>query len=212
MAVEFEATWCGTELGDYRPCGGTYEYYPYHTLPILDASRFTGAFDWIPMHGMVAPGQVALLADLDRQLAAVGLALPIDFVKYHSFTDLSQTLVAVSGTGCWTTLLRPNPDEAEELDLRSRNYPIPSPAEPGAFLIRFLIGQQDCVTWYLYLRPTGETFVVLAYGLEFEVDDDGTPAYLRPGTFPSFLYPNEYGGFAKIYWCAPSFEVFAYRF
>ena len=212
MTVAFEATWPGTELGTYRPCGGTYERYPYSSVPILDASRFAGAFDWLPDPGTIDPAQVALLADLDQQLATVGLALPLDFVLYHTHTELSQTLVAVSGTGCFSTLLGSSPEESEDRPLPFRNYLIPSPVDPGAFLLQFLNDQQDCVTWYLYLRPTGETFVVHAYGLEFEVDDEGTPAYLRPGTFPPFLSPHDYEAFAKIFWCAPSFEQFAYRF
>jgi hypothetical protein len=215
MTVEFEATWPGIELGDYRACGGTYEDYPYSSLPILDNSQFTGHFDWLPDHGGVDPAQSACIAELDRQLGAARLALPVDFVRYHTHANLSWTLVRVSGTGCGCTLLAPYPDESQDLEdlpLRFRNHLIPSPAEPGAYLIRFLADQQDCLTWYLYLRPPDETFVVHSYGLEWEVDDDGTPAYLRPGVFPKYLQPAEQVGFAKIFWCAPSFEQFVYRF
>jgi hypothetical protein len=197
MTVDFEAMWCGTNLGDYRPCSSTYERYPYSSIPILDASRFTGSFEWIVAHGTIDAAKVASMEALSRQLAAVGLTLPRDFVRYHTHVDLSRTLEAVSGTGCWSTV----PEQ-----------PIPSPVEPGALLVRFLNDQQDCVTWYLYLRPSGEVFVAHAYGLEFEVDDEGTPAYLRPGTFPTYLDARDYEAFAKIYWCAPSFEQFAYRF
>ena len=215
MTIEFEATWPGTKLGEYRACGGTYEHYPYNSLPILDDSQFTGNFDWLSDHGAVDPAQSACIADLDRQLGAARLALPVDFVRYHTYTNLSHTLVRVSGTGCFCTLLAPYPDESQDLEdlpLRFRNHLIPSPAEPGSYLTQILADQQDCLTWYLYLRPSGETFVVHAYGLEWEVDDDGTPAYLRPGVFPKYLQSAEQVGFAKIFWCAPSFEQFAYRF
>ena len=47
--------------------------------------------------------------------------------------------------------------------------------------------------WYLYLRPSGETFVVHSY---YSLED------LPAGEEAS----------AKIFWCAPSFEQFAYRF
>ena len=70
MTFEFETTWPGTELGAYRHCGGTYDFYPYQSVPILDAARFTGDFEWLPVHGAFDPGKAALLADLDRQLAA----------------------------------------------------------------------------------------------------------------------------------------------
>lgn len=196
MTVEFQATWCATDLGDYRPCTSTYERYPYSCVPILDESRFTGAFDWIQASGAIDPAMVAKMEDLNRQLAAVRLALPHDFVTFQTRTELSGVLDAVSVTGCWSSL---------------SEHPIPSPVEPGAFLIGFLNDQQDCVTWYLYLRPSGETFVAHAYGLEYALDDD-TPANLHPGMFPANLDPEDYDEYARIYWCAPSFEQFAYRF
>jgi hypothetical protein len=197
MPVEFQATWCGTGLGAYRPCPHTYERYPYSSVPILDDARFTGVFDWIHAPDTIDPVKVARVEDLNRQLAAVGLALPQDFLTFHSRSALSGVLDAVSVTGCWSSL---------------SEQPIPSPAEPGAFLVRFLNDQQDCATWYLYLRPSGDSFVVHAYGLEFPVDDEETPAYRRPGAFPAYLDPGEYEEFARIYWCAPSFEEFVYRF
>jgi hypothetical protein len=137
VAFEFEATWPGTGLGEYRACATTCERYPYGSVPILDDSRFTGAFDWVQVPGILDPAKATLMADLDRQLATVGLALPHDFMRYHTYTDLSRTLEAVSGTGCYSTVSQ---------------QPIPSPGEPGAFLVRFLNDQQDRVTWYLYLR------------------------------------------------------------
>jgi hypothetical protein len=60
-------------------------------------------------------------------------------------------------TGCWTDI----------------SQPLPSPVEPGAFLVRFLRDQQDCVIWYLYLRPSGETFVVHSH-LDLRVRVPGT--------------------------------------
>ncbi|MFD8914474.1 hypothetical protein [Streptomyces sp. NPDC059575] len=66
--------------------------------------------------------------------------------------------------------------------------PFPSPVEPGAFLVRFLQDQQDCVIRYLYLRPSGKAFVV--YSVLYDLDDQQ----------PTIL------------WCAPSFEEFAHRF
>lgn len=63
-------------------------------------------------------------------------------------------------TGCWTDV----------------SDPLPSPVEPGAFLVRFLRDQQDCVIWYLYLRPSGEVFVVHSWlddAYEYEARRDG---------------------------------------
>ena len=73
----------------------------------------------------------------DPTLHAVGVALPEDFVGFYSWDGWADELDNASVTGCWTRL-----------------GPLPafSPAEPGAFLVRFMADQQDCVTWYLYLR------------------------------------------------------------
>ncbi len=46
---------------------------------------------------------------------------------------------------------------------RARRHTCQRPAEPGAFLVRFLRDQQDCVIWYLCLRPPGERFVVRSH-------------------------------------------------
>lgn len=178
MSVEFQTGWCATDLGNYRPCRGTYERYPYESIPTIDAARFIGTFDWIDDQGEIDPDGVAKMEGLNRQLAEVGLALPPDFVTFQTLTELSEILDAVSVTACWSSL---------------SEKPIPSPAEPGAFLIRFLTDQQDCVMWYLYLRPSGETFVVHSY---YSLED--LPAGEKAA--------------AKIFRCAPSFEHFAYRF
>ena len=102
--VEFQTGWCATDLGDYRPCRGTYEQNPYGSIPTLDASRFTGAFDWIDDQGEIDPEAVAKMEDLNRQLAAVGLVLPADFVTFQTLTELSEILDAVSVTCCWSSL------------------------------------------------------------------------------------------------------------
>jgi hypothetical protein len=153
-----------------------WERYPYDGVPPLDPGRFTGRFDWIDEPRSPDPDGRAVVAQLDRELGAAGLALPRDFVTYETHTPLRHLLVEISSGWSGRSLT-------------------PSPVEPGAFLLQFLSDQQDCVTWYLYLRP-GETFVVHAYGLDFE--DDGGP------------YTEE-EDFRTIFWCAPSFEQFAYR-
>ena len=80
------------------------------------------------------PAEGTLTANLDRQCATVGLALPHDFMWYHTYTDVSRTLGAVSRTGCYST---------------GSQQPTPGPGEQGAFLLRFLNDQQDGILWYL---------------------------------------------------------------
>jgi hypothetical protein len=187
----FSAAWCATDLGEYRACRGTYERYPYESLPPLDSSRCTGAFQWLGRAGDLLPGNVAELTGLATDLMTSGLVLPQDFVTFQTRSNLYGVLDSVSVTGCWTDI----------------SAPLPSPVDPGAFLVRFLRDQQDCVIWYLYLRPLGEPFVVhshLDYELEYEARRDGwhTETDLDDAQEQR----------AAICWCASSFEEFAYRF
>jgi hypothetical protein len=168
--VTFPAIWCGMNL---VRCG-------YDGVPPLDPARFTGQFDWLDEPRHPDPHGAALIANLGRELATAGLTLPQDFVTYHTHLPLRRLLTDMCSG--WS-----------DLSLTSKPL-LPSPAERDAWLLRFLSDQQDCVTWYLYLRPN-QTFVVHAYGLEF-------------GDSP-FHAGNEI--FRKIFWCAPSFEEFAYR-
>lgn len=190
-SVGFDAAWCATDLGKYRACRYTYEEYPYASLPPLDPTRFTGAFQWLGDAGDLLPEQAERLGALAGELKARGLALPQDFVTFQTRRDLHGSLDEVSVTACWTDI----------------SEPLPSPVEPGAFLVRFLRDQQDCVIWYLYLRPSGEAFVVYspvdyAYVYEARRDGEGT------GTDLGDVQQHR----AAIRWCAPSFEEFAHRF
>ncbi|MQY07290.1 hypothetical protein [Actinomadura macrotermitis] len=195
MSLRFPATWCATDLGVHRPSHGTYERYPYEGLPALDASAFTGSFAWFGDLGPIVDEQVAVMNLFAAGLAQYGLALPRDFVTFQTHAKLSRMLDKVSVTCCWSSLSRP----------------MASPVEPGAYLVRFLRDQQDCAFWYLYLRPSAEAFVVHSYELAEHLDylepdegfgsDDEDPPELDPVDLAT-----------KIYWCAPSFEQFAYRF
>jgi hypothetical protein len=187
----FSAAWCATDLGEYRGCRFTYERYPYQSLPPLDSAQFTGAFQWLGEAGDLLPEQVTKLAGLSGDLTIIGLVLPPDFVTFHTSSNLYGSLDKVSVTGCWTDI----------------SEPLPSPVEPGAFLVRFLRDQQDCVLWYLYLRASGETFVVhshLDYEYEYKARLGGEQTHTD--------LDDAQEQAAAIMWCAPSFEEFAYRF
>lgn len=130
------------------------------SLPPLDSDQFTGAFTWLGGAGDPIPRQVRKLNGLAKELSATGLTLPRDFVTFQTSENLYGSLDEVSVTGCWTNL----------------SPPLPSPVEPGAFLVRFFRDQQDCVIWYLYLRPMSEAFVVhsdVDYEFEYEAQRNG---------------------------------------
>jgi hypothetical protein len=155
----FRTAWYATDLGEYRPCRYTYQEYPYEQQAPLDAREFTGHYTWLGEPGPIDPDSAARPADLDAQLTEVGLALPADFVRFYRHDNFRYALDEASVTCCWT-------------DLGQR--PIPSPVEPGSYLVRFFRDQQDCAIWYLYLRPDGEIFVVLSH-VDFE---EATPEEL----------------------------------
>jgi len=131
------------------------------------------------------PEEKARLDVIDEGLAFAGLKLPLDFITYHTRAKLCAQLDAVSVTCCWSQVFGP----------------VPSPVEHDAYLVQFLRDQQDCRAWYLYLRP-GESFIVQSYHLHEYVDPDKT------GYEPEVAVKDLA---AQIYWCAPTFESFAYR-
>ncbi|MFD4695964.1 hypothetical protein [Streptomyces niveus] len=190
-SVGFDAAWHATDLGEYRACRYTYESYSYESLPPLGPDLHTGAFQWFGGVGDVLPEQVVRLDGLAGKLTAGGLTLPQDFVTFQTHANTYLSLDEVSVTGCWTNM----------------SEPLPSPVEPGAVLVRFFRDQQDCVIWYLNLRPTGETFVVfshLDYEYEYEARRDGEAVQTDLDDVEEQR--------AAIFWCAPSFEEFAHRF
>jgi hypothetical protein len=189
FSPDFSAAWCATDLGEYRACHGTYEWYPYESLPPLAPSCCTGAFQWVGGVGELLAENVAKLKDLATDLMASGLVLPQDFVTFQTRSNLRGLLDSVSVTGCWTDI----------------SAPLASPVDPGAFLVRFLRDQQDCVIWYLYLRPLAAPFVVCS-GIDYEYEARGDER--RAGTARG----DAHGQLVPIRWCAPSFEEFACRF
>ncbi|MEV0646634.1 hypothetical protein AB0I28_15355 [Phytomonospora sp. NPDC050363] len=175
--IEFPRVWSATDLGELRPAGAftTYAGWPYETLPSLRPERRDG-FAWAGDAATSAPDaeRLAELETLARSLPP-GIALPESFVRYMSRPALTALLDEVSTTACRTDL----------------SDVIASPVEEGAHLVRFFRDQQDCVFWYLYLRPNGESFVVDSEWSERFADAEGRPEF---------------------FWSAPTIEEFTYRY
>ncbi|MQY15773.1 hypothetical protein SRB5_59640 [Streptomyces sp. RB5] len=189
--IVFARAWCGTDLGEYRPCRSTYERYPYEGLPRIDPADFTGADRRLAGSGEVVPELAVELGELAEGLEAKGVTLPQDFVTFQTDSKLYRLLDEISVTACSTHI----------------SEPLPSPVEPDAYLVRFLRDQQDCVIWYLYLRPSGESFVVHSH-LDYEYEYEARRAGEDTGTDLDDLEEQQ----SAILWCAPSFTEFAYRF
>lgn len=176
MKSPFPPGWWSFDLGDYRPCDSTYELYPYEALPPLDEALFRGDFGWL------APAKARRKAGAPKVLAAaaqLGLTLPPAFVRFMSEPALQAAVP--SCTACeW------DPSVA----------PVPCSVVPGAYLIRFLRDQQDCLFWYLHLLPDGDVHVLCS------------PI---PFDHPELSLTSEVI-LANTWYCAPHFEHFVYRF
>ncbi|MBL9100702.1 MAG: hypothetical protein JNL82_07085 [Myxococcales bacterium] len=144
MRSPFSAGWWSFDLGGFRRCSGTYQLYPYDSVPPLDEARFTGEFtNWLtpkrPGRARGAAGPAKLVTAAER----LGLALPAAFVRFMA--DAGLQAAVPSCTACtW--------------DLSAT--PVPCRVVPGAYTVLFLRDQQDCLRWYLHLLPDGDVHVL----------------------------------------------------
>jgi hypothetical protein len=178
--MDFPRAWFGTDIGEYRPCAGTYEYYAFASLPPLDGVELSGRFEWLGAPGGPFERDRAQVESLNTALSPLGLALPADFVVFRTDASFRHALDDVSVTAGFSDIVGP----------------VASPVEPGAALVRIFSDQQYCASWYLYLRPSGEQFVVFDV-IDASVDEDDEET----------IFLNQ--RFSR---CADSFEEFAYRY
>lgn len=191
--LPFPAGWIGADLGQYRPCDGTYCYYEYDTLPPLDETRFTGQFEWLkPLSAQLeATMSVHLppnshekallknLAQVQKEAEQLGRPLPAEFVAFMQNRAWREAIP--SCTACY-------------FDCSGRLVHCPI---TGGYFVRFYNDQQDCCFWYLYVSPSGEQAVFTSWVM---IDEEG-------------FNPAEEEHFAQqIAVCAPSFELFLYRY
>lgn len=183
--IEFPRVWAATDLGEHRPTNSTYAGWDYDTLPPLDPARLKG-FAWAGDAAASDPDPEAA-----ERLAAIsallpeGMGLPDAFIHYMSRPGLYALLDEVSTTACWTDL----------------SGPYPSPVEDGARLVLFFRDQQDCLFWYLYLRPNGESFIAeSSWAPDALYGDDGREDDDEPE------YPPE------LSWTSPGIEEYTYRY
>jgi hypothetical protein len=173
----FPAGWWSFDLGPYRPCDSTYELYDYDSVPPLDPTLLRGELQWL---GPTSDGHgaEAAVAEVAAQAEAHGLALPPVFLRFMGDTRLQDAVP--SCTAC-------------EWDLG--DAPMPCRVVPGAFTLRFLRDQQDCLFWYLHLVPGAAEPVVLCSPIPFddpelEVDPEVVVAntWQVETSFEAFLY------------------------
>ena len=189
----FETGWWSFDLGKYRPCDGTYQLYPYNSLPPL--AEPDEALTWLgPLSGAVdgqmaahrnPPEERGALDTIAAEARALGLTPPPSFSRLMASSALQDRIP--SCTACYFKL-------GEHL--------LPCPGADGAYIVPFLSDQQDCVLWYLLLAPGGVHHVLAFPGDMMEYVDA-----VKPG---SSVTMSDITGAIRV--CAPSFSSFIYRF
>jgi hypothetical protein len=196
-SLPFPRQWFFGDLGDARPCAGTYDGYAYDDLPPIPA--LDGSLSWLGAVDVEADRRSAAIR---QQLSAImvqaellGLTLPPAFVRFMSSQELLARVPEYAGSWftVWDTQLDPLPGTS-------------------GYVLRFMNDQQDCVLWYLYITPDGQEAVLAAQ----DPYPAGPSAYLehlvRPEEDdPPLSEEQRRAVLANVSVCAPSFEAFLYR-
>lgn len=169
-------------LGAYGAHLDARGYVPIASLPALSPAAFTGGYEWLGDLGYVIDFRLPQVEGVRAELAEHGLDLPADLVTLATRENPQSTL---DSSPCYLGL---SMSEA-------------SPLEPDARMIRFLREHVSCDLWYLYLRPSGESFVV-----------HSTKDFTRPVVSVGDTDPSPAEAAEQITWCASSIEQFAYRY
>lgn len=188
----FRPGWYSFDLGQYRPCDGTYCLSPYEDLPPLPAPDESLA--WLGPLDERTDQQMQIHRDrevasgkLDQIVASaqrLELTLPPSFLRLMGLPELQKRIP--SCTACYFSL-------SDDI--------ISCPGSEQGYIVRFLNDQQEVLLWYLYLTPAGEQRVLVTpYALE-EVAQRGS---LSDEWRQAIL--------ANTFECAPTFAEFIYRF
>lgn len=186
----FKKGWFTAGHSELWNCDSTYCFVPYEKLPKLDLNMFQGDFQWLVNSeddlecALYVEEQDNLTVNLNRIITAAEQKKLKLPDSFLTFLKSPHLQNRVpSCTACF-------------LDLSDRL--IESSLENDGYLIRFLNDSQNVLHWYLYLNKTSEHCIVVAKP-EFSEDLDGE-------TLEDVSTPTE------IFYCAPSFEEFIYRF
>lgn len=190
----FKRGWWSFDLGQYRPCDGTYCLYPFESLPPIPPDDESLA--WL----------VSLPGDLDRQMALyrnsaeprgsiqtiaaaaaqLGLTLPPSFQRLMGAPELQHRIP--SCTACTFQL---------------GDRIVPCPGSEHGYIVGFMHDQQDVLLWYLYLTPRGDQAVLVApYPLD-ELSSAAERSPLAPAQRQAVL--------ERTYICGPTFASFLSR-
>jgi len=203
--MPFPASWYSVELRGYRDHPEQYRTYSpflFESLPPLPNELFDGNFSWLPLTRDLVPtgksrfewAYPPVLKRMAEESEELQITIPPEFVRFMASVDFPNRIR--SATDCAFDL-------AEKL--------VYVPWETG-YLLRFLADSQGSLFWYLFLRQGGGHCVVVAgfppYGGDPTADREFMEKHLGPD-WNREDPPKESDG---IWFCAPSFENFIYRF
>jgi hypothetical protein len=134
-SIPFAWAWWASDLGDARPCDGTYCQYPYEDLPPIPT--LDGALSWLGQPGWVESPDVTpdrreswerytaearkQVRDLATQAERLGVRLPPAFMHLMAAPELHARIPEY--TGCWFNLydaqLDPCPGSQDGFVVRS---------------------------------------------------------------------------------------------
>jgi hypothetical protein len=188
----FRRGWYAFDLGQYRPCAGTYCLSPYEDLPPIAAPdeslAWLGPLDertdqqmQIHRDRQVASGKLDQIVASAQRL---GLSLQPSFLRLMGSPELQNRIP--SCTACYFSL-------SDDI--------ISCPGSEQGYIVRFLNDQQEVLLWYLYLTPAGEQRVLVSPVMLDEVAQRGPLSE----EWRQAILTNTFE-------CAPTFAEFIYRF
>jgi hypothetical protein len=236
QSIPFQYGWWSFDLGEYRPCDGTYCYYEYNSLPPIAEAQFDGSLQWLKQAKQAdeedaeKPEQPA--PQLDQMSVGTLQRLQEDQSYADAFAQEQDRLtarlgaLAASAQQLGLTLpkaflrLMASPALRDRIPSCTACYfdlskkIVPCPGSEEGYVIRFLNDQQDVLSWYLYLTLQGEHCVLVspfeldkAANEEAEESDKG-----EAGKDREQVEKRRRSIIANTLVCAPSFEAFIYRF
>jgi hypothetical protein len=177
---------------DFWGDGGTYELIPYDHLPLVDSTSLNGSFGWLQ--------EDVPIADCDILAFEDEYPAPQDVLASLAAEVHRNGLSLPDGFAAFLT----NPDLHRRIPTCTACYLslsdrlIDVPGRPSGRLLRFMNDQQCVLLWYLYLEGKQDPAVVVG-APEFDDDAHGE----------SF---DDTVRLVELYFCAPTFEEFMYRF
>ncbi|MEM6262456.1 MAG: hypothetical protein AAGI38_08115 [Bacteroidota bacterium] len=185
--------WYHHELKGYRSNysdQGTYQFYPYKSLPTLPNTELTGDFKWLkPENGNFEPTipeetLQSSFTKLQKSCIPFGIDVPKSLETLLLNPGLRNAIENSSITACFF-------DVSDEI--------IPFPGSANEFLVHFFSDQQYCCFWYLHFKNEDELGILIS---DFLFSSEGKELFTGN---EEKIAPNYF------MWISPDLESFILR-